>query len=608
MKLNFVLRPFFIFLLGVFIFSVVPTGSVLAQEATPQSEPLAPDEGDVPRFGIVEAFWKPEESAELAVGWDRILFYWNEIQPTGPEDWNTLHVLEEWLDDARAENRAVMGLLKNTPPWATDAEPFSGIPRGLYLPVDDPQNLWAGYVRKVVQYYSPLGVHNWIIWNEPEIEAGVYGHEFSGSTRDYYQLLKVAYQVAKREDPEAVIHLAGWSYWHDPNWLSQFLSVANSDPEGAANGYFFDAITLHIYFRVETVEELVQETWEIQRRYGMAKPIWINETNASPNLDPLWPVVRPNFQVNLEQQAWFIIQAHALGFGANASSIGVYKLLDILLPPGGESFGILRPDGTRRPAFDAYKTTIRYLQDFSYPVARQQEEDFYAFTFRRPLGYTRVLWARTAVDQFVKVPAITSEARLVSALGDTESTLKAYKGYYRIRLRGAQCDPACDIGGEPVFLVEETGAKIPVERVPQISPQESILATATPTPNVTGAAIESLSAEEETNQPAQTQTSAPPPPVTPTAEAIVTPTPSPTESPAQPSPTVDAAAQPTSELASASPSSTDDRLQTSLDSSNQPSAVLDGEEGESISSYLFIGAAVVLGGLLAIILIRQRQS
>lgn len=608
MKLNFVLRSFFIFLLGALIFSVVPMRSVLAQEAAPQSEPVAPDEGDVPRFGIVEAFWKPEESAELAVGWDRILFYWNEIQPTGPDDWNTLHVLEEWLDDARAENRAVMGLLKNTPPWATDAEPFSGIPRGLYLPVDDPQNLWAGYVRKVVQYYSPLGVHNWIIWNEPEIEAGVYGHEFSGSTRDYYQLLKVAYQVAKREDPEAVIHLAGWSYWHDPNWLNQFLSVANSDPEGAANGYFFDAITLHIYFRVETVEELVQETWEIQRRYGMAKPIWINETNASPNLDPLWPVVRPNFQVNLEQQAWFIIQAHALGFGANASSIGVYKLLDILLPPGGESFGILRPDGTHRPAFDAYKTTIRYLQDFSYPVGRQQEEDFYTFTFRRPQGYTRVLWARTAIDQFVKVPAITGEARLVSAMGDIESTLKAYKGFYRIRLRGAQCDPACDIGGEPVFLVEETGAKIPVERVPRISPDDSILATATPTPNVTGAALESVSAEEETNQPAQTQTIATPPPAMPTAEATVTPTPSPTESPAQPSPTVEVAAQPTSELVSAAPSSGDDNLQTSLDSSNPPSAAVPAEEDGSISSYLFIGAAVVLGGLLAIILIRQRQS
>ena len=84
-----------------------------------------------PRFGIIEAFWQPEDAAELNVGWDRILFYWNEIQPTGPDDWNTLHVLEEWLVDAQAHDRMVVGLLKNTPVWATDGEPFSGVRRGL---------------------------------------------------------------------------------------------------------------------------------------------------------------------------------------------------------------------------------------------------------------------------------------------------------------------------------------------------------------------------------------------------------------------------------------------------------------------------------------------
>lgn len=591
---KFVLRRslFFLLLTGLI---ALPTGGSYAQGSNPPLEQSAPDDGDVPRFGIVEAFWKPEESAELGVGWDRILFYWNEIQPTGPDDWNTLHVLEEWLDDARAENREVMGLLKNTPPWATDAEPFSGVPRGLYLPVDDPGNLWAGYVRKVVQYYAPLGVHRWIIWNEPEIEAGVYGHEFSGSTRDYYQLLKVASQVAKANDPEAVIHLAGWSYWHDPTWLAQFLNVATSDPEGPANDYFFDAITLHIYFRVETVEELVQETWAIQRRYGLKKPIWINETNASPNLDPLWPVERPNFQVNLEQQAWYIVQAHALGFGANASSIGVYKLLDILLPDGGESFGILRPDGSRRPAFDAYKTTIRYLRDFTFPVGRQQEKDFYSFTFKRPEGFTRVLWARNSNDQILKVPAITGEARLISALGDTETTLRAYKGFYRIRLRGALCNPACDIGGAPVFLVEETSVDVPVEGVPLISPEDSILATPTPTAVVTATIMpESPATAEASPEPTQTQTATPLPSETPTIEPTATTAPTLTATGTTEIDNVIAdAAQP----ALAAPLSDQPKTSDTPTDSNS-----------SIASWLFIGAAVILGGVLAVILLRQRHS
>jgi hypothetical protein len=567
---------------------VGPISQSAAQAITREDDQASVD----PRFGIIEAFWKPEEAAELSVGWDRILFYWNEIQPTGPEDWNTLHVLEEWLDDAREQDRMVMGLLKNTPQWATDGEPFSGVPRGLYLPIDDPDNLWAGYIRKVVEYYAPLGVHNWIVWNEPEISPGVYGHEFSGTTQDYYQLLKVAYQAAKEHDPQAVIHLAGWSYWHDPTWLGDFLSIATADPEGPDNNYFFDAITLHIYFRVETVEELVEETEAIQERYGLRKPIWINETNASPNLDPDWPVVRPDFQVDLEQQAWYIVQAHALGFGAGAARVGVYKLLDVLLPEGGESFGILRPDGSRRPAFDAYRTTIQYLQDFIYPVGRQQDEEFYAFTFKRPESFTRVLWARNATDLILRVPALADEAQVISATGEAR-TISAYRGYYRIRLQGARCTPACDIGGPPIFLVENAVGELRVDEVPTIDPEMSILATATPTPlatATTGPDTEEPVTVEPTLEPSETPTASPTATLTPTAPPTATAT----------APAIVA------QVSSPTPQATAVELSDSDGSTFSEVPV--SSPGVPVASWLFIGAGLALAGVLAFYLARQRHS
>lgn len=600
------------------IVALVQSGHVVLGQGSQPTRERDVDETSVDRrFGIVEAFWEPEDAAELGVGWDRILFYWNEIQPNGPDDWNTLHVLEEWLDDARAENRMVMGLLKNTPAWATDAEPFSGAPRGLYLPVDDPGNLWAGYVRKVVQYYAPLGVHHWIIWNEPEIEAGVYGHEFSGTTRDYYQLLKVAYQVAKETDPDAVIHLAGWSYWHDPSWLSQFLNVAVADPEGEANNYFFDVITLHIYFRVETVEELVNQTWAIQRRFGLSKPIWINETNASPNLDPLWPVERPNFQVDLEQQAWFIIQAHALGFGANSTSIGVYKLLDILLPPGGESFGILRPDSSRRPAFDAYRTTIEFLQDFTYPVGRQREDDFYAFSFKRPESVTRVLWSRTATDMFLKVPALADEALLVSALGETRRTIQPYNGYYRIHLRGARCNPQCDIGGPPVFLVEDVDEAFSVESVQPIAPEDSKLATVTPNsmppaetgiPD-TGATAESMPAQS----PTETLTATVLPSITPSPSTTATPTitssPSATTTPTAPAQAAAADVQGTPQPGEGAGNGTTSNDENSRSDNTTSASQLNADGTNPLyNSWVFMGIAILVGGIIVLLAVRYRQS
>jgi hypothetical protein len=255
------------------------------------------------RFGAVEAFWAPEEAADLGIGWERILFYWNEIQPAGPDDWNTLHVLEEWLDDANAHNRTIVGLLKNTPDWATDGETFAGVPNGLYLPVDSPDNLWAGYVRRVADYYAQRGVHHWIVWNEPDISPGTFGHEFAGSVQDYYQMVKTAYRVMKEVDPEATILLAGLTYWHDPGYLRRFLEVAAADPDAPANNYYFDVISLHVYFRVETVGFIINNIWAIQNDFGISKPIWVNETNAPPNLDPQWPVARPQFQVDLDRLA-----------------------------------------------------------------------------------------------------------------------------------------------------------------------------------------------------------------------------------------------------------------------------------------------------------------
>ena len=162
---------------------VVVAAIVIGQLVMIQPAAAQDDDGTAtpdPRFGAIESFWAAEEAAELDAGWERILFYWNQIQPTGPDDWNTLHVLEEWLDEANVQDRQVLGVLKNTPEWAwsPDGEASAAaVPNGLYLPVNDPDNLWADYTRKVAEYYGPLGVHNWIIWNEPDIDPGVYGYE-----------------------------------------------------------------------------------------------------------------------------------------------------------------------------------------------------------------------------------------------------------------------------------------------------------------------------------------------------------------------------------------------------------------------------------------------
>jgi hypothetical protein len=312
--------------------------------------------------------------------------------------------------------------------------------------------LWATYVRQAANYYGPLGVHHWIIWNEPDIAPDVYGHEFSGSAGDYYQLVKVAYQVMKQVDPNATIHLGGMTYWHEPGYLRRYLQIAAADPSAAANNYYFDVITYHIYFRPETIYTIVGGAFAAQQELGIPmKPVWVNETNARPSMDPEWPVQVLSFPVDLEQQAWYIVQAYAIGFNSGAARMGVYKLVDINMAPGDESWGLIRPyDFSKRPAYYAYQTTIQYLAGFTYPVRREQGGDYYIFTFTRPEGTTRVLWARQPTAVTLQVPALANSALLVTALGEAQ-TVEAVNGAYTINLEGARCYSECYMGGPPLF-------------------------------------------------------------------------------------------------------------------------------------------------------------
>lgn len=432
-------------------------GLLVTHQPPAAADDPATDTPPDPRFGAVEAFWVPEQAAATRLGWERILFYWSEIQPTGPDDWNTLHVDDRWLADAAARGREVVGVLKQTPAWATDGIPSAGVPRGLYAPVDDPANLWANYVRRVAAYYAPRGVHHWVIWNEPDITPDVFGHEFSGSVDDYFRLVQVAHQVMKAVDPQAVIHLAGTTYWHDavagrPQYLQRFLEVAAADPDAAANGYYFDVISLHIYFRVETIPQIIAATDAIQAQFGLDKPIWINETNAAPNRDPLWPVERPDFVVDLEQQAWFITQAFALGLATGAERVGVYKFTDVLVPPGEEPFGLLRADLSPRPAYTALQTVIAQLSGFE-AVRLASTDAAHVVTFTLPDRTVRVAWARGAATT-VALVALGTDARLVDALGGA-TPMTARDGGYTLALDAARCPDECLIGGPPVYVVEQ---------------------------------------------------------------------------------------------------------------------------------------------------------
>lgn len=316
-------------------------------------------------FGIVEAYYRPAEAAELGVGWERVIFAWDQYQPDGPDSF-TPAVGPDVFAAAQRANRQIVGLIKGAPPWASASGTRAGVPVGLDLPLDDPGNHWAAFVRRLVQTYSAQGVRHWIILNEPDIRPGEGIVEFEGDVEDYAAMLRTAYRVIKSVDPGAQVNMAGLTYWYDrvngrELYLRRLLNVLAADPDAPANNWYFDGISLHIYFTTTSVWNIIGESRAVLNEFNLGgKAVWLNEYNASPRRDPQAPVPGAQYNISLEQQADFIVQASALALAAGVDRMAVYRLYDDNFVAGStEPWGLIRADGSRRPAFAAYQQVIR---------------------------------------------------------------------------------------------------------------------------------------------------------------------------------------------------------------------------------------------------------
>jgi len=447
---------------------VLPLWSAGAQEA----------EGKHPsRFGVVEAYYRPAEAVQLGAGWERIIFEWAQFQPNNPNEFNTSVIPEEWLINARDAGREVIGLLKNTPRWASDSHELGAPPYGLDLSIDDPNNLWAAFVKRVVIYYGQKwNIHHWIIYNEPDLRPGESAWwEFDGNVEDYYKMVKVAYLAAKRVDPDAVIHLAGMAWWVDvvagrQPYLKRFLEAALDDLEAYDNGFFFDVATVHIYFGTENVWSVILQVKSILWHYGLdEKAIWVDETNALPTIDPYTPVSNPMFAVSLEQQSDFIVQAAALSLAAQVERFAIYRLYDDHFVPGQtEPWGLIRADGSLRPGFLTYQTVIN---TFSSTVRAHRffSQRSTLVTLEQPGQTVYVMWARNTDPVRFHVWSASGDetATQISVLGTpttlTPATVEGVEDWwYVLDAPGAVKDSLSNkvvVEGSPIILVATGGPR-----------------------------------------------------------------------------------------------------------------------------------------------------
>jgi hypothetical protein len=357
------------------------------------------------------------------------------------------------------------------------------------LPFDDPQNYWGQFMFKLAQRYTGR-INTWVIWNEPDLYSDAIAYTWDGTISDMYQLVKVASLAVKKANPDAKIALPGMTYWwdkegHRPLYLARFLEAAAQDPTAASHGDYFDIVVLHQYTNPLNIYAATRVYRRALAQYGLDRPIWVGESNIVPADDPMNPI-GPAFHATMDQQASYIIQAFALARAAGAERMSIYKLTDEAREGAAELYGLVRNDGTVRPAYTAYQTATRYLghptsavytwEGASDPPTEDQITQLLQnnlnrtqwiwpaavnrVTLERGVERVSVVWNASPALVTAHIPAVARSAQVVDKFGRDTGEVVAKNGQYQLELQPTSnnSDPRDPteylVAGDPRFLVE----------------------------------------------------------------------------------------------------------------------------------------------------------
>ena len=177
---------------------VAPTNTPVPATSTPRP-PASPPTMASPDYGVQAFLWWRDEVAHRDLGliddagftWVKQWFAWRDIEGKGKGqyDWSTP---DRIVDQVEEFGLNLMVRVDHEPEWA-------GAPPG---------NLdhFTDFLSAMVSRYKGR-IHAYQVWNEPNL-AREWGDK-PPNAREYTQMLKRAYEVIKKVDPNAIVVSAG---------------------------------------------------------------------------------------------------------------------------------------------------------------------------------------------------------------------------------------------------------------------------------------------------------------------------------------------------------------------------------------------------------------
>ncbi len=304
-----------------------------------------------------------DDIQSLGVTWLRFDVAWSDVQSDNSTtyDWTSV---DNVVAAAQARGLHLLPILVYTPTWAR----LPSCANTAYCAPADPDQ-FAAFARTAAERYAPQGVHDWEIWNEPNM--GRYWGS-AGNIVGYATLLTHASTAIRAVDPSAVVVTGGLS-----PAATRGADISPTDfLEGlydAGAGNSFDAVGDHPYSY--PVPPSYAEDWNawqqmdatptsirsVMAAHGdAAKQIWITEYGAPTN-GPGTEATENNYQldnapdhVSEALQARMLseaLQAHAEDPWAGPLFWYSYKDLGITTDTNENFFGLIRFDGSKKPSY-----------------------------------------------------------------------------------------------------------------------------------------------------------------------------------------------------------------------------------------------------------------
>jgi hypothetical protein len=310
----------------------------------------------IQHLGAAELARQLDDYRALGARWLRFDMAWSGVQADGPDSWNWAPY-DRLVRAARERDLKLLGMIAYTPAWA---RPASCRDDDKCAPADVQD--FASFAGQVARRYGPQGVHAWEIWNEPN---GDLFWKPSPSPPAYAALLRAAEQEIKQHDEGAWVVTGGLMPAETGGGSVAPVDFLAAIYRNGAKGSF-DAVGMHPYCWAGSFDcpdryaswsawsQMAATRGNLRALLAAngdgSKLIWGTEFGA--------PSAGGDQAVGEAQQARQVVDGYRL-FGSYGwtGPLFWYSYRDACANGADTEchFGMLRGDGSRKPAYTAYR-------------------------------------------------------------------------------------------------------------------------------------------------------------------------------------------------------------------------------------------------------------